>query len=93
MSSVGNVRDGALRSDLRTNAVGVVALVGDDDGTLVEALEQRLGAGDVVVLPRRNQEPDRPALRVDARVDFRGEASATSPNTTNSTLFLTPEAC
>jgi hypothetical protein len=90
---VGNIRDRALRSDQRTNAVGVVALVGDDDGTPLETLEQRLRAGGVVVLSRRDQQPDRPALRVDARVDLRGEASATSPNTTNSTLFLTPEAC
>ena len=90
---VGNVRDRALRADQRPNAVGVVALVGDDDGTPLETLEQRLRAGGVVVLSRRDQQPDRPALRVDARVDLRGEASATSPNTTNSTLFLTPEAC
>ena len=82
-----------MRSDQRTNAVGVVALVGDDDGTPLETLEQRLRAGGVVVLSRRNQQPDRPALRVDARVDLRGEASSTSPNTTNSTLFFTPEAC
>jgi hypothetical protein len=90
---VGNIRDGALRSDQRPNAVGVVALVGDDDGTPLETLEQRLRAGGVVVLSRRDQQPDRPALRVDPRVDLRGEASATSPNTTNSTLFFTPEAC
>lgn len=98
---VGNIRDGALRSDQRPDAVGVVALVGDDDGTPLETLEQRLRAGGVVVLSRRDQQPDRPALRVvpearfkrDPRVDLRGEASATSPNTTNSTLFFTPEAC
>jgi hypothetical protein len=70
-----------------------IGFVGNDDCALVEAVEQYFCASGVVVLAGRNQQPDRATLRVDPRVDFRGEASSTSPNTTNSTLFFTPEAC
>ena len=75
------------------NTVGIVALVGDDDSAFLEPVEQPLGMGDVVVVAGRDQEPDRAALRIDTRVDFRGEAASASAHTTNSTLFLTPEAC
>ena len=80
-------------SDVRTDMIGIIALVGNDDGTLLEPGEQGLGAGDVVYLARRDQEADRPAFGVDPRVDLRGEASSASAHTTISTLFLTPEAC
>ena len=75
------------------NPIGVIALVGDDDGTLLEPVEQRLGVRYVVVVARRDQEADRAALRIDARVDLRGEAASASAHATSSTLFLTPEAC
>ena len=68
-------------------------LDGDDDGARLDPLEQCLGGGHVMVVSRRNQQPDRPAFRIDACVDFRREAAAASTDTTNSTLFLTPEAC
>ena len=40
-------------------------------------------AGHVVVLPWRDDQPDRAAFRVNTRVDFRGEATC-------HTLFFTP---
>ena len=80
-------------ADAGTHAVGVVALVGNDDGTLFDALEQGLGMRHVVIVARRDQEMDRTALRVDTRVDFRGEAAAASPHTTISTFFSGPVAC
>ena len=94
--SVGPVRDvgdGPLVTDVGTDMIGIIALVGNDDGPLLEPGEQRLGAGDVVIIARRDQEADRAALRVDPRVDFRREPPSASAHTTNSTLFLTPEAC
>ena len=90
---VWNIGDGALSTNAGSYAVGIVALVGNDDGARLEPFEQGLSAGDVVVVARRDQEADRPAFRVDARVDFRREPAPASTDTTNSTLFLTPEAC
>ena len=75
------------------DAVGVIALVGDDDGARLEALEQDLGGRDVVIVARRDQDADRPTFRVDARVDLGRDAASASTDTRNSTLFLTPEAC
>ena len=75
------------------HAVGIIAFVGNDDCAFLDPLEQRPGVGDVVIVAGRDQETDRAALRVDPRVDLRGEAAAASAHTTISTLFLTPEAC
>ena len=78
---------------MRANAIGIVAFVSNDDGVLLKAVEQRHGAGDVIHLAGRDQEADRPALRIDPRVDLRGEASSASAHTAITTLFLTREAC
>jgi len=89
---VGNVGD-AARLDVKSQAIGVIGLVSDDDGAVGEIGKEGFGAGQVVCLSRRDQELERPALAVDPRVDFRGEPAAASPHTAISTLFLTPEAC
>ena len=93
VGTVGNVGDCALITDARADAVSVIAFVGDDNGAFIEPGKQRFGANGVVIVARRDQEADRAAFRVDARVDFRGEAAPASAHTTISTLFLTPEAC
>ena len=90
---VGNVGDGTARLDVKSQAIGVIGLVSDDDGAASETGKERFGAGQVVRLSRRDQDLERPALVVDPRVDFRGEPAAASPHTAISTLFLTPEAC
>jgi hypothetical protein len=90
---VGNVGDGAARLDVSPQAIGVIGFVGDDDGILPEIAQKEIGAGQVMGLAWSDQDLDRPALVVDARMDFCREPSAASPNTTISTLFLTPEAC
>ena len=90
---VGNVGDGTASLDVTSQAIGVIGLVGDDDGAVSKIGEERFGAGQVVCLSGRDQELERPALAVDPRVDFRGEPAAASPHTAISTLFLTPEAC
>ena len=90
---VGNIGDCTLGSNMCSNEISIIALVGDDDGTRVEPVEQRRGSRDVVIVAGRNQEPDRAAFRVDAGMDFRCEPAPASAHTTISTLFLTPEAC
>ena len=82
-----------MSPDAQSHAIGIVALVGDDDGFGIEPVEQGLGAGQVVIVARRQDQPDRTAFRIDPRVDFRGETAPASAHTTNSTLFFTPEAC
>jgi hypothetical protein len=89
-SPVGSVRyvgDRALLANAYADDVGIGVLVGDDDGTLLEVVEQSWRKGRVVDLAGRDQEPDRKAVRIDARVDFRGEASSASARTTISSLF------
>ncbi|KYK50588.1 hypothetical protein A1D31_38745 [Bradyrhizobium liaoningense] len=80
-------------TDVGTNTIGIVAFVGDDDGARIESVEQGLGARHVGGLAGGDHEADRAAFRVDARVDFGGEAASASAHTTISTLFFTPEAC
>lgn len=93
VGAIWDVGNGPLSPDMSANAVGVVALVCDDDGSWLKTIEQRFSVRNVVDFAGRDQEPDRAAFGVDARVDLRGEAPSASPHTTISTLFLTPEAC
>ncbi len=69
------------------DAIGVITLVGDDDASLLDPVEQILGSDRVVIVARRDQEADRPAFRIDPRVDFRREPASTSAHTTISTFF------
>jgi hypothetical protein len=90
---VGNIGDCTLLTNERANAVGVIALVGDTDGALVEPFKQRFGGSQIVIVAGRDQTTDRPAFRVAASVDFRREPTTAFTDTTNATLFFTPEAC
>ena len=78
---------------MRAHTVSIVAFVGNNDGALLQTVEQRLGAGNIMDFAGRDQEADRAAFRIDPGVDFRGEAPSASAHTAISTLFLTPEAC
>jgi hypothetical protein len=78
---------------MRADAVGVVALVGDDDGTVLKPFELSLSASGVVHFAWRDQEADRTTFRVDTRVDLCADATPASSHTTIATLFLGPEAC
>ncbi len=81
------VTTGARRDDrsavlsLKTvhEGVGIVALVGDDDGA-GEVVEERFGHRDVGDLALGQRERDGRARRVDDRVDFRSEATTRSAN-------------
>ncbi len=48
--------------DMRANAIRIVAFVGNDDGMLLEAVEQRRGAGNVMDLAGRDQQAERAAF-------------------------------
>jgi hypothetical protein len=54
IGSVRNVGDGTLATDMRADAVGVIAFVADDDGTILEPVEQGLGASGVMHFSRRD---------------------------------------
>ena len=41
-------------ADAGTDTIGVVALVGNDDGTMLDAFEQRLGMRHVVIVAGRD---------------------------------------
>ena len=69
------------------DAFGVITLVGDDDATFLEPVEQVFGADRIMIVARRDQEADRAAFRIDARVDFRREPASASTHTTISTFF------
>ena len=86
-----DVGDRVLVADARADAVGVIDLVGDNAGTSLEPVEQCLGASGVMHLSGRDQEADRAAFRVDARVDLRGETASVSAHTT--TPALRSDAC
>ena len=90
---VGNIGNSTSRPEVGPHAVGVIGLVGNDDGTTINIGKEQFCTGQVMGLTGRNQELDRPALVVDPGVDFRRESAAASPHTAISTLFLTPEAC
>ena len=83
----------APRALMRARRRGVVGLVGDHDGILPNIPQKEIGTDQIVGLAWSDQDLDRPTLVVDADMDFRRQPSSTSPNTTISTLFLTPEAC
>ena len=80
-------------SNVGTNTIGIIAFVRNDDSAGLKPVEKGFRARYVVSLARRDDQADRAAFRVDARMDFRGEAASASADTTISTLFFTPEAC
>ena len=90
---VGDVGCRALRFDLDADPIGIVTLVGKNDGSAFEVLQQIARASRVVVLSRRDQEAKRAALFVDERVDFRGEPASATTHATISTPFFAPAAC
>ena len=90
---VGNVGNGAAGLDVGSQSIGIIGLVGDNDGAAGEIGQKRFGARQIMGLSGRNQELKRPALAIDAGVDFRREPAPAAPHTTIATLFLTPEAC
>ena len=77
------------RADQR---IGVVSLVADER-TRVGAFEQRLRAGQVMILPRRQHQVDRIPQGVDECVDFGGQSSARSADGLRAVFFRAPALC
>ena len=57
----------APRAYMGSQAIGIVGLVGYNDGVLAKVGKKRFSAGQIVGLARCDQDLDRPALVVDAR--------------------------
>ena len=90
---IGDIGRRALGPDLGADPIGVVALVGKNDGSASDVLQQIGRASRVVILSRRDQEAERAAFFVDERVDFRGEPASATTHATISTPFFAPAAC
>jgi hypothetical protein len=76
----------ALILDQLADAIGVVGLVGQHDGSRAEMIEEAIGDLAAVRLPSGQAEPDREALGIDDDVDFgRKPASGASE-----TMIWTP---
>jgi len=71
-----DVGRGALVLDQLADAIGVVGLIRQHDGSRDEMVEQRVGDLPVMRLPCRQAEPDREPLRVDDDVDLCREPGA-----------------
>ena len=71
-----DVGRGPLLLDQRTDAVGVVGLVGQNDGAWAEMIKQRVGDLPVMCLPCGQAELDRETLRDDDDVDLGREPAA-----------------
>jgi hypothetical protein len=79
--------------DQRTDAVGIIGFVGEDDGARAEMVEQTIGDLAVVRLPGRQAEPDREPLGIDDDVDFGGEAAPRATETRIWTPLFAVAAC
>ena len=67
--------------------------VGEDDSALRQIVEQKLRHWGVVGLPRGELELHRQAIADDAGVQFGGQSSTTSTDTSASSLFFWAAAC
>ena len=72
--------------------IGVISLVAEERAW-IGIFEQRLRAGQVVILSRRQHQVDRIAQGVDERVDFGGQSSARSADGLCAVFFRAPALC
>lgn len=70
-----------------------IGFVGQDDGILVDVIEQRVSDLPVLSLACRQAEPDRKPLRIDASVDFGREAASGATETMISIPLFAVAAC
>lgn len=83
-----DVRHGALRLNQIADAVGVICLVGQDDGAGIEAIQQPICGRPVMCLTCCQGEPDRESLSIDDSVDLgRESASGTTKAMISIPLF------
>lgn len=84
-----DVRHSALLFDQVTDAVGVIRLVGKNDGAWIEAIKQVICGGAVMCLPGGQAE----ALRIDDGMDFRCEPASGATETMISIPLFAVAAC
>ena len=83
----------ALCLDQIADAIGVIGLVGQNDGARIETIKQAERRGAVVSLAGGQAEPDREALGIDDGVDLGREATAGATETMISTPLFAVAAC
>lgn len=83
----------ALRLYQVADAVGVISLVGQDDGMRRKLIQQLVCGGRIVGLARCQAEPDREPLGIDDRVDLGGEAAPGATETMISIPLFAVAAC
>jgi hypothetical protein len=88
-----DVGRGALVLDQLADAIGVVGLIRQHDGSRDEMVEQRVGDLPVMRLPCRQAEPDREPLRVDDDVDLGREPAPGATETVICTPLFAVAAC
>ena len=84
---------GALVLDQLADAIGVVGLIRQHDGSRDEMVEQRVGDLPVMRLPCRQAEPDREPLRVDDDVDLGREPAPGATETVICAPLFAVAAC
>lgn len=88
----GNHRgDFALRESV-DQRIGVVGLI-SEQGAWIDAVDQRLRAGQIVRLPRREHQFDRIAQGIDQGMDFGGQSAAGSADRLRAVFFRAPALC
>ena len=83
----------ALRLDQIADSIGVISLVGQNDGAWIKAIEQAERSGSVMRLPRCQAEPDRETFGIDDRVDLGREAAPGATETMISIPLFAVAAC
>lgn len=76
-----DVGNRALRLDQIADAIGVISLVGQNDGARIETIKQAKRGGAVMGLAGGQAEPDREPLGIDDRVDLGREAAPRATET------------
>lgn len=83
----------ALRLDQIADAVGIISLVGQNDGARIETIKQAERGGTVMGLTRCQADPDREAFGIDDRVDLGREAAPGATETMISIPLFAVAAC
>jgi hypothetical protein len=88
-----DVGRGALLLDKRADAIGVISLVGEDDGAGTKVVEQPICDLNVMRLPGCQPEPDREALCIDDSVDLGREPASAATEAMICTPLFAVAAC
>jgi len=79
--------------DLAAQPIGVISLVGEDDGAFAQMAEQLGGGWTVARLARRQQQLDRQAAGIGQGMDFGGQPATRAAHTAIRVAFFELAAC